>query len=199
MNIEEYVDEVVGSYNISFASEIVEKYALHYIKEYVEENNDGKKIIVILGNLAFLYRNDEISNEKIKNFINELFKECYSIDGYLAKRIANFIEIILNKNSELVYFYIDKIKSYTGVISDDSMAILYKATIIPAFKNELNVYEIADEFQYPWRSYYEIAFYNYYYHNKMMALQYINKAIATCPRELLEKYMERKKFFRKSM
>ncbi|MCY6959123.1 hypothetical protein [Clostridium brassicae] len=199
MKVIKKLNQITNEYNNLVACDIIEKHTLYYIENYIKGDNDGKDLIVILGNLAFLYRKKEIQNKRIVEFIKKIFNICHYINEYLAKRISNFMEIILNKNKELIEFYIKEIENFKGRIDRDCVAILYKASILPSFKNKLPVDKLVEKFKYPWRSYYEISLYHYYYNDNINSLKYIFKALNTCPKKLINEYNSRKQYLKSKL
>lgn len=100
--IERYLNDVKNSYDVVLACDILESYTLSYIENYANGYNNGEEIVIILGQLAFLYRKDEIVSDKVIKFIDKIFNKLYYINHYLARHISNFIEIVSSKDIRII-------------------------------------------------------------------------------------------------
>ncbi|MFA9397237.1 MAG: hypothetical protein ACERKV_03110 [Clostridiaceae bacterium] len=188
-----YINHIIEHYDPKFASDILENYTISYINDFCSGKNIGQHLSEIFGNLAFLYSIKDVENENKISFVDRFFNATYSINSFLARHISDFFEIILSNDKELVNFYLDKLNSEDNTLFNDDRAILYKAVICPALNNELEIEEILKKIEYPWRSYYEMSSYFYYYNDNVAALKYIKQAIDCCPLSLKKEYLNKKK------
>lgn len=194
--LERYLDNSKNSYDTAFLCDILENYTLSYIENYANGYNNGEEIVIILGQLAFLYKKDEIVSEKVIKFIDKIFNKLYYINHYLARHISNFIEIVSSKDVRIIESYILQVEKYNRYIEKDNVSILYKGCILPLLRKKMPVGEFVEKFKYPWRSYYELSHYYYHYDNGIASLKYIIKAIKTCPKDLLREYKIKREYLK---
>lgn len=165
---------------------------LKYIGDYYECRNSCEDLPQLMGRLALSYTKKAVPKEDIMNFLKQLARKIIVINCYWAERISNFMEIVMVHRMELMQEYVELVEDFKERADFDSMSILYRAVVIPCFRNRLDVNKVVRKFRYPWRSYELMACYNSYYNRNIQAIHCICKAVKTCPRELKEEYLEKK-------
>lgn len=186
-----YIDHIVENYDNIFGCEILERYILEYIK-ISKKDNDASKLPKLLGELAVLYSDKSINKSNIKNFITKLIKDINHVNEFVITHIKNFFDIVIVNQPDLIFNYLDKINEELHDLSEDNISILSSAVVRGAMKLKLNINNLMLCIDYPWRSYCEISKYYWHFDNKDKALEYILKALKTCPQKLKDEYRFRR-------
>lgn len=189
----EHIDKISQYNNNNLSNNILLEYAIVNIQNYAVGNTSGENIVEILAYMDYYFTKENIDKNFIMKVINKIFIVVPFSNQWLITHISNFFEIILINHSSIINYYILAVDKYSDVIDKDYSAILYKAVILSALKNDLNMDIILNKIKYPWRSYFEAANCSLYSNNKLKALRYINKAINKCPKDLSLEYSKRKK------
>lgn len=181
-----YIDYIMSYYDGEFAGSILENYIIKCIKSNNDREKNKKLLPKLFGELAFIYSDSKITLNRVKNFFKELMEVLPYSDVLVVEHVSNFADIVLVCKPELLFYYLDRINENYDDINEDSLSILSKSVIRGAMKLKININTVFLFIKHPWRSYYALSNYYSYFNDGNSALEYISKAVATCPNTLVD-------------
>lgn len=193
INVLKYLKHTAENEDINFSSSLLQNYILGALKEFYQGTNKGESLPSALGELAFLYSKESINTDRITEFIEDMLNLITDSSQYIIEHIANFMDIVLVHNPQIINFYLYKLKKNKKV-KDDNAAMLYSSVIYSALEHKVDLKDTFRHIEYPWRSYFKLANYYFYYKDNTSALNYIIKAVKTCPLELKCEYIKRRDY-----
>jgi len=198
VNVLRYLKHTAECEDTNFSSGLLQKYVLGVLKEFYDGKNKGESLPSALGELSFLYSKKDINTQRITEFIEEVFGMLSNSNRYIIEHIANFMDIVLVHNPQIINFYLYKLKE-TNNINGDNAALLYSSVIYSALEHKVNLIDTLKHMEYPWRSYFKLANYYLYYNDNTTALNYIIRAVKTCPLELKGEYTKKRDYIISSL
>ena len=193
VNVSSYLKHAAEYEDTKFSSSYLQKYVIGVLEELNQGKNKGEGLCHALGELSFLYSKKDICTEHIMQFVKVVLNTLSNSNKYIIEHVATFMENILVYNPEMIHFYLVKVKE-NNKINDDEAAMLYSSVIYSVLENKIDLKRILKHIEYPWRSYFRLANYCLYKNDNINALNYIIKAIKTCPVELKSEYIERRDY-----
>ena len=193
VNVLKYLKHAAECEDTNFSSSLLQNYILGSLKGFYEGKNKGESIPSALGELAFLYSKEDINTQRITEFIEDVFSILSNTNQYIIGHIANFMDIVLVHNPQIINFYLHKLKK-NDKVKGDSAAILYSSVIYSALEHKVDLRSTLSHIEYPWRSYFKLANYYLYYNDNTSALNYIIRAVKTCPVELKNEYTRKRDY-----
>jgi len=191
VNVLKYLKRAAESEDTNFSSNLLQNYILRFLKEVHQGKNKGESLPSALGELAFLYSKEGMDTQRITEFIEELINMLSDSNQYIIEHIANFMDIVLVHNPQIIKFYLHKLKE-NHRINGDNAAMLYSSVIYSVLENKVDLGITLRNIEYPWRTYFKLANYYLYYNDNTSALNYIIRAVKTCPIELKNEYIRKR-------